>query len=276
MKARRGTRRTTPAPRFSGIGGHHSAAAATVEWLTPPDVLAALGEFDLDPCAPIEQPYPTARRTYTMLDDGLLLPWRGRVFLNPPYDRDEIERWLERMALHNHGTALIFARTETEAFFRHAWEGATAMLFMRGRINFHIGEGYSVIKTRKTYLAGDRAPGNAGAPTVLVAYGMKDADVLAACRIAGRFVPLLIPRSVVVRLFSTSEAVEKIDMTWSQALADFFGERRGPVPLDEVYRHFAGHPKAAGRRNFDAKLRQQLQRGPYRRVRRGVWEATHG
>jgi hypothetical protein len=26
-------------------------------------------------------------------------------------------------------------------------------------------------------------------------------------------------------------------------------------------------------RNFDAKLRQQLQRGPYRRVARALWEA---
>ena len=26
------------------------------EWLTPPEVIAALGEFDLDPCAPINRP----------------------------------------------------------------------------------------------------------------------------------------------------------------------------------------------------------------------------
>lgn len=269
------------APRFAGIGGHHSARAGTVEWLTPPSIIEALGPFDLDPCAPIEQPYPTARERFTILDDGLLLPWRGRVWLNPPYENAQIERWLGRLALHGRGTSLIFARTETDAFWNHVWEGATAVLFMRGRINFHVGEGFSEIAYRggrvvpgKTYLAGDRAKGNAGAPTVLCAYGLEDADILAAANIEGRFVPLRIPRSVLVSIFSTSNEGEKIDITWAAALREFFADRDGPVDLDELYRYFAGHRKAARNRNFDAKLRQQLQRGPYRRVGRGRWEAT--
>ena len=192
-----------------------------------------------------------------------------------------MEQWLGRMALHGRGTSLIFARTETDAFFRHVWEGATALLFMRGRINFHHGEGFSKITYRggrtvpgKTYLAGDEAHGNAGAPTVLCAYGVEDADILAAAKIDGRFVPLRIPRSVLVSFFAASNEGEKIDMTWSAALREFFAERPGPVALDELYRVFAAHPKAAANRNFDAKLRQQLQRGPYRRVGRGRWEAT--
>ena len=114
-----------------------------------------------------------------------------------------------------------------------------------------------------------------GAPTVLCAYGVHDADVLAACKIDGRFVPLKIPRSVLVSFFSTSDAVGKIDMTWREAVAEFFSERRGPVPLDELYRHFSEHRKTATNPNFDAKLRQQLQQGPYRRVGRGLWEANH-
>lgn len=272
------------APRHAGIGGHHSAKAGTVEWLTPPEVIEELGgwqSLDLDPCSPIDQPYPTARNRYTILDDGLMLPWDGRVLLNPPYENSQIERWLARLALHGRGTALIFARTETEAFFRHVWEGATALLFMRGRINFHVGEGFSEVSYRggravpgKTYNAGDRAKGNAGAPTVLCAYGVEDADILAACGIAGRFVPLKIPRSVLVSLLGELQDREKRDMTWADALAEFFNGRTGPVELDELYRHFAAHPKAARNRNFDAKLRQQLQRGPYRRAGRGKWEAS--
>jgi hypothetical protein len=266
------------APRFAGIGGHHSAKSGTVEWLTPPETIKELGgwqSFDLDPCTPIEQPYPTARSRYTMFDDGLLMPWDGRVWMNPPYDDGVIEHWLSKLALHGRGTALIFARTETRAFFRHVWNGATALLFMEGRINFHIGEGYSVVKTRKTYLAGDKAPGNAGAPTVLCAYGTDDADILAACKIAGRFVPLRIPRSVFFRFVDlTQEPETEAPRTWSAALREFFADRPGPVGLDDLYRHFAAHPKAAANRNFDAKLRQQLQRGPYRRVARGKWEAT--
>lgn len=168
------------APCFSGIGGHHSHKSGTVEWLTPPEIIAALGPFDLDPCAPLMQPYPTARRVLTARENGLIQKWNGRVFLNPPYANGVIEKWLARMAEHDHGTALIFARTETDAFFQHVWEQATALLFMRGRINFHLPDG-------------TRAAGNAGAPTVLCAYGVEDADVLAACKISGQFVPLRIP-----------------------------------------------------------------------------------
>lgn len=247
------------APRFAGIGGHHSHSAGTVEWLTPPEILAALGRFDLDPCAPIDQPYPTADRTFTRIDNGLMQRWAGRVWLNPPYSTGQIEKWLARMAEHDFGTALIFARTETDAFFRYVWERASALLFMRGRINFHLPDG-------------SRASGNAGAPTVLCAYGTDDADVLAACKIGGQFVPLRIPRSFIVSIFPTTKEGEKIDMTWAEALSEFFQLQAGPVALDAIYRHFSSHPKANGRRNFDAKLRQQLQRGPYRRVGRGLWE----
>lgn len=240
-------------PRFAGIGGHHSKRAGTVEWLTPPEIIAALGPFDLDPCAPVDQPYRTAERIYTRRDNGLIREWKGRVLLNPPYTNGEIALWLARMAEHDHGTALIFARTETDAFFRYVWEKCSALLFMRGRINFHLPDG-------------SRAKGNAGAPTVLCAYGANDADVLASCEIDGAFVPLRFARSVLV------EAVESA--TWAREIAAFFEGRDGPVELADLYRHFAGHPKAAGNRNVDAKVRQQLQRGPYRRVAPGLWEAA--
>lgn len=71
---------------------------------------ARTGTFHLDPCG-----YPgwaTADRLICLPDDGLAVPWDGRVWLNPPYGR-EVWTWLDRLAQHGHGTALIFARTET-------------------------------------------------------------------------------------------------------------------------------------------------------------------
>jgi hypothetical protein len=53
--------------------------------LTPRFVIDALGPFDLDPCPPKERPWDTARRHFTEADDGLSRPWKGRVWLNPPY-----------------------------------------------------------------------------------------------------------------------------------------------------------------------------------------------
>ncbi len=158
------------------MGGHHSAAMGKDEWLTPPGIIEALGPFDLDPCAPVNRPWNTAAKHYTILDDGLSKPWEGRVWCNPPYGL-EADRWLARMADHNNGIALIFARTETEMFFERVWKRADAVLFLRGRLYFH-------------HVNGDRAKANAGAPSVLVAYGAGFAAVLDGCNLLGEFVPL--------------------------------------------------------------------------------------
>lgn len=159
---------------MKGIGGHHSAAAMKDEWLTPPSLLAAIGPFDLDPCSPINRPWPTAARHYTIEDDGLLLPWSGRVFCNPPYGA-KAAAWLNRCALHGNAVALIFARTETEFFFREVWERATGLLFLRGRLTFH-------------HVDGTRAAANGGAPSVLVAYDHGNAEILRTCRWPGQYV----------------------------------------------------------------------------------------
>lgn len=82
-------------------------------WLTPPEIIAALGTFDLDPCACVGQPWSTAETHLYPRDDGLSAPWVGRVWLNPPYG-PATARWLQRLARHGDGIALIFARTETE------------------------------------------------------------------------------------------------------------------------------------------------------------------
>lgn len=63
------------------------------EWLTPPSILKALGDFDLDPCSPINRPWDTAKKHYTIEDNGLNKKWEGRVWCNPPYG-DEAEDWI--------------------------------------------------------------------------------------------------------------------------------------------------------------------------------------
>jgi len=160
-----------------GIGGHQRGfQGKTDQWLTPPDLLALLGKFDLDPCSPIDRPWDTATRHYTAEDDGLSLPWYGRVWLNPPYG-PETRKWLKKLADHGEGMAIIFARTETEMFFSQIWERASALLFLKGRLHFH-------------RVDGTRAAANAGGPSVLVAYGHSDALCLANTHIPGRYVGL--------------------------------------------------------------------------------------
>lgn len=131
------------------------------EWLTPPDMVAALGPFDLDPCSPVNRPWPTAAHHFTVLDNGLLQPWQGRVWLNPPYGRETF-RWLERLAEHRRGLALIFARTETVGFHKTVWEKAHSVFFFKGRIRFHTSDGEPA------------AAGGANAPSCLVSYSPND------------------------------------------------------------------------------------------------------
>ena len=159
-----------------GIGSHQSANMGKDEWLTPPEIIDALGNFDLDPCAPVCRPWRTAAKHYTVVDDGLAQEWTGRVWCNPPYGL-EAAAWLAKLAEHGDGVALIFARTETKMFFDFVWGKASAVLFLYGRLHFH-------------HVNGDRAKANAGAPSVLVAYGQDNVTALQISGIQGKLITL--------------------------------------------------------------------------------------
>lgn len=156
------------------MGSHQSARANTTTWLTPPHITEALGQFDLDPCAAPD--WPTAKRHIILPEDGLTTDWHGRVWLNPPYGM-EAWTWLDKLASHGRGTALIFARTETAGFVEQVWNKATAVKFLHGRLHFH-------------YPDGTRAKANSGAPSVLVAYGLADSVQLAGSKLDGTFLQL--------------------------------------------------------------------------------------
>lgn len=158
------------------MGGHQSARMKKDEWLTPQWILHDLGPFDLDPCAPINRPWPMAANHYTIEDNGLMQDWDGRVWCNPPYGT-QAGVWLSRCACHKNATALIFARTETKMFHKYVWNAAYGCLFLRGRLHFHSSNG-------------ERAKANAGAPSVLVAYDEYNFNRLVRSSIKGRIINL--------------------------------------------------------------------------------------
>jgi hypothetical protein len=67
------------------------------EWNTPGWLCELLGDFDLDPCSNDRSLVRAAKR-YTLAagNDGLLDPWEGSVFCNPPYS-DPLP-WCKRLA----------------------------------------------------------------------------------------------------------------------------------------------------------------------------------
>lgn len=163
---------------MNSIGSHQSYNYKTNEWLTPPFIIEALGAFDTDPCSPIVRPWDTALNHYNINTDGLNRSWDsfGRVWLNPPYGNNT-KKWMQKLANHQNGIALIFARTETSIFFPHIWEKAHSILFIKGRLFFY-------------NINGIRAEANAGAPSCLVAYGKENTAALRQCGIPGKLIEL--------------------------------------------------------------------------------------
>lgn len=104
-------------------------------WLTPPNVVEALGRFDLDPCG--APGHVLADETFLLENDqdGLALPWHGRVWLNPPYGR-VMRAWMEKLVEHGNGTALIPVATGTKLWQEVVFPEAAAIHFYRHRIKF--------------------------------------------------------------------------------------------------------------------------------------------
>lgn len=147
---------------------------ASDEWYTPPEILESLGEFDLDPCAPIAPLFQTAKTMWNKNDDGLSRDWFGRVWLNPPYSRPLVEEFVLRMAIHNNGIALLYNRCGNKMFQDVVFDKAKAILFMRNRIRFLMPDG-----TR------GKSP---GCGSVLIAFGEENSKVLKDCGIRGKYV----------------------------------------------------------------------------------------
>ncbi len=160
-----------------GIGGHHDPyRGRTDSWITPKEIIAALGKFDLDPCAAPNQPWPCATMSYNKVLDGLKQEWRGRIWLNPPYGPETV-KWLDKMATHGNGVALTFGRTDTRWFHSEIFNRADAILFLAGRLTFHTEDG-------------KKAKANSGGPSVLVAYGRENCLSLKICGLSGQYVGL--------------------------------------------------------------------------------------
>jgi len=112
---------------------------ASDEWQTPWEIVHALGDFDLDPCA--SNANHKAPDFYTKDEDGLAQPWHGRVWCNPPYSQPALYQFCEKMAEHGNGILLIFARTGNKVWQEIIFPKATAVLFLRKRIQFIDNQG---------------------------------------------------------------------------------------------------------------------------------------
>lgn len=117
-----------------GMRGKDSDIRATPQRLF--DDLDAEFQFDLDPCASEEN--AKCERFYTIEQDGLLKPWTGRVFCNPPYS--EIRRWMvkatQELKNGNAEVVVFLVPSRTGTCWWHDFAQHHEIRWIRGRVKF--------------------------------------------------------------------------------------------------------------------------------------------
>lgn len=112
-----------------------------MDYETPQDFFDELNKefgFDLDVCALPD----TAKcdRFFTPGDDGLVQPWNGVCWMNPPYGR-QIGRWIQKAFEESQKGALVVclipSRTDTGYWHEYVMKGEVR--FIKGRLYFSRG-----------------------------------------------------------------------------------------------------------------------------------------
>jgi phage N-6-adenine-methyltransferase len=125
---------------------HRTGYTGNYEWHTPAEHVErarrVLGVIDLDPasCASAQETV-RASRYFSADDDGLRQEWRGRVWLNPPYNQPAIEQFIDKLieetAAARTTQAILLTHNSTDtAWFHKAANASAAICFTRGRIAF--------------------------------------------------------------------------------------------------------------------------------------------
>lgn len=113
------------------------------DWWTPKKYMDAvhevMGHIDLDPCStPEANKTIRARKFYTERDDGLIQPWFGKVFMNPPYgtltSAFAEKFYLEYGSTVEEAIILVNSRATDADWFQPMFEGV--ICFTDHRIDF--------------------------------------------------------------------------------------------------------------------------------------------
>lgn len=128
---------------------HYSSKS--ISWETPAwlyDQLNKIFNFELDPCCTKEN--ALCPEFFTKEQDGLSQSWANkRVFMNPPYGRGIIDKWVKKAhdeAMDNNAlvVAILPARTDPQWFWIYC---KNAMVyFIRRRIRFNLPDQESTVK----------------------------------------------------------------------------------------------------------------------------------
>ncbi len=133
-----------------GEGNHLAQGTGENEWYTPPEFIAlareVMGGIDLDPASNAEANETVgATEFYTAEDDGLEQQWHGRVWLNPPYSRDLMPKFMDKLKTEYEGdnirAAIVVTHNNTDTGWFHSLADIiSAICFASKRIKFYRGD----------------------------------------------------------------------------------------------------------------------------------------
>jgi hypothetical protein len=113
------------------------------EWYTPPWIIdlarSVMGEITTDPAsADLPQTWIKAETFYTAKQNGLGLPWRGNLWLNPPFEDTKL--WVTEAAVAFHTGAIKQAVILVNSAHGYNWYEALWVAFpvccLRERLRF--------------------------------------------------------------------------------------------------------------------------------------------
>ena len=126
---------------------HGAQCTGKIEWYTPrkyiDSAVSVMGGIDLDPASSdVAQKVIEAKTYYTIEDDGLSHPWKGRVWLNPPYAAIIIRKFVDKLIAHlmtgDVTQAIMLTHNNVDTLWFHkAADVCSALCLTLGRVRFY-------------------------------------------------------------------------------------------------------------------------------------------
>ena len=132
-----------------GFKNNHQLANSD-EHYTPKWLFDELGiEFDLDVAAPVGGvPWIPAKKSFSMLDNGLEQEWIGKVWMNPPFSKPS--PWVDKFIAHGNGIALLVV--SRSKWFKELWNASDVIVPTPWDFKFERPDGHKKQISFQTFL----------------------------------------------------------------------------------------------------------------------------
>lgn len=129
---------------YKKVTVHVSNNSGNYEWHTPPKFIEAarevMGSIDLDPAtSEIGNRIIQAKTIYTKENSGLVHPWSGNIWMNPPYNNSLVDDFTKKLVneLPNINQACVLVNNATETkWFQNIMSKCDMICFVKSRIKF--------------------------------------------------------------------------------------------------------------------------------------------